>query len=798
MFPYISSRRHSRPSAGLVAVLALALSFAGITDSGPVVRAQASTSACPSGWNLLERASSNSEIPWPIYCERIVTHLATAQSVTLGQFGTELQVLAYGGIGGQGGQDGAYVGGAPGPVGVVSGLLQVTPGAVVSISTGGAGGNGTLGGNDPVAGGAGGQSASGRNGGIGGPQGCLHSHCGANRSRAGTGGGGGAATSVDIDGISYVAAGGGGGGGANIPGHGSVSGNGRPGITDSPRAAISGANGTNGGNHSPAGGGGGGGLFGGTGGNLGHGGSAGSNFAGSELTQAFVQPAAIQRAAGDNSRNGFVVLRQIALPVITQMLELSGKAISSDTEFTFDIRFSEPVTGFGLEDVVLGGSAGQQSGWNLVLNPVAGGQVYQVVATHANAPSGTLELTALASGVQAGNLSGVGQATSSLIIDREPPAVSSMSIAPDLNNPNRVRITLEFSEALSAVDLSLIQLGEDGSGWAISNTSISGSLYSFDATYTSLIAQDIKVSVGIGAAADLAGNLNLVGSEFTRLVDLTSPVATFSASLIRLNASSTTQNISLNFDRPVWGLTPSDLSFSSLCTVGTVTPSSGPAANYTVQITCAGSGTGTLTLAANSVKDFSSTSGPQSPLPVSVIRDTIAPTITSLSGTQIGNSIQYSVTFSEEIASFPASALTTTGTPSTGTWVYSSPSRVGNTNQWTFTAMSSHPLTGTHVPVFNSTATILDLAGNALTANPTFAGVAVQILPTLTVGQLSPLGASAVALAPNFEIDLRGGLIHSIRITNNSWAASGSTKDVFSNLPTSGLIAGDIHDKRHD
>lgn len=787
MYSSMLSRRHSIPSAGLVVGLALALSLAGITEKGPSSQAVASSAACPAGWTLNERAIGVADIPWPAYCERTVTHLGIAQQIQLSSFGADLQLIAYGGVGGVGGSDGGLVGGAAGPVGSVSGTLAVTPGSVITISTGGAGGAGTLGGNDPVSGGTSGQSASARNGGVGGAQGCTFGACGADRSRAGTGGGGGAATVVEVSGVQYIAAGGGGGGGANLPGHGSVSGNGRPGITGSLATTVSGAAGAGGGAHSPAGGGGGGGLLGGNGGSMGFGGSAGSNFAGADLTESYIGPSSIQRAVGDSTRNGFVVLRQIAVPVVSQIVELSNLSTSSATQFTFEVRFSEPVTGFGLEDVALSGTAGGASGWTLAIEPVTGGQVYRVLASHVDAPSGTIELTALATGVQAGDRTGVGQVSSAMTIDRTPPTVSSMAIIPDLSNAKRVRITLQFSEAISAIDANLIELGSAGSNWTRSNATISGSSYSFDATYATLISEDIKVAVGVGAATDLAGNLNTTAREFAQLVDLTTPTASFSASTYRLNSSSTTQNLTLNFDRPVWGLISSDLTFSSLCTLGAVSPASGPASIYTVPITCSGAGTATLTLTPNAVKDFASNAGPAAPLSVTVIRDTTPPTISSVVGKQVADAIEYSVTFSEEISSFPASAISTSGSPATGTWTYSTPVRVGNTNQWTFTAVNPSPVNGNHVPVFNSTTTILDLAGNALTTNPSFSGLAVQFLPTYTVGTLSPLGADAVALAPNFDLDLKGGKIHSIRLTNNSWATSGSTKDVFSNLPSGSM-----------
>jgi hypothetical protein len=126
----------------------------------------------------------------------------------------------------------------------------------------------------------------------------------------------------------------------------------------------------------------------------------------------------------------------------------------------------------------------------------------------------------------------------SVVIDTTPPTAIAIAIVPDLSNDKRVRVTIGFSEALGAVDQSLISLGVTGSSWVKSNISISGSNYSFDVTYASLVDQDIRVLVSPQAASDVAGNLQVESALFLEQVYLVAPSAQFNVDTVRQNAGS--------------------------------------------------------------------------------------------------------------------------------------------------------------------------------------------------------------------------------------------------------------------
>jgi hypothetical protein len=161
-------------------------------------------------------------------------------------------------------------------------------------------------------------------------------------------------------------------------------------------------------------------------------------------------------------------------------------------------------------------------------------------------------------------------------------------------------------------------LGVTGSSWVKSNPSTSGSNFSFDVTYASLAAEDIRVLVSPQAASDLAGNLQVESKLFTEQVSLATLSAQFSVDTVRQNAGSQQSTVTLTFPRPVWGLDSSDFSFptnGATCSLGSIAPSSGPSSSYTIPFTCTATGNNnlsTLTLRSGAVKDFASVAGPAS------------------------------------------------------------------------------------------------------------------------------------------------------------------------------------------
>jgi hypothetical protein len=389
-------------------------------------------------------------------------------------------------------------------------------------------------------------------------------------------------------------------------------------------------------------------------------------------------------------------------------------------------------------------------------------------------------------------------ALAGVVIDTVLPTATSVTITPDLSVDKKVRISIVFSETLDSVDGAQILVGSSGV-WTKSNVTLSGNTYSFDVTYTTLINDDISVGVGATAATDVAGNIQAVARTFFQQVNTVAPAAVFANSTIRVGTSPTTSTVVLSFTRPVWGLTSADFSFpatnGAVCSLTSISPSSGPASDYTLTTNCTGSGTSTLRLAANTVKDFASVAGPTAAVDLTLIRDTTAPTITAISSSVVGSRVDYRVTFSEELLQFPANAISTAGATTatgTGTWTATAPVRVGTTNEWTFSVSNADAINGVYKPSFTVGGNIKDLSGNALTADPTITAATLVRLPTFVVGTLASPSAAAIAIAPSFDLSLYSGKMYGIKITDLDWSTSGTTKDAFTASLSAGNMGGSV------
>ncbi|MEN9962518.1 MAG: hypothetical protein RIS66_931, partial [Actinomycetota bacterium] len=787
------AKQRSFFSALLAAALTFALSFSGAIFDSPIGSAQSASAItpCPTGWTFI---TANG--PYKNYCYNQIT-TAGAETFTVPQGVVAVDVVAVGGGGGGGGAayDGCCGndawGGAGGAGGSLTGTMPVTGGQVVGFYPGGKGATGGQNSTVNAAGGVSTFSAAYNGGnGKGGPGGL-----------SGAGGAGGAATLITLDSdIKAVIAGGGGGGGAGYCqawGTGATAHVAYAGNTAGETATASGGgwqgNGGGGGAGAVAG------AAGGLSGNVGYcgyvstrrglGGAAGSN------SSTFGTP-----TTHGSSVEGYINAYFSPLPVaeVTLVAESTPPVANS---WTYRVEFAPDVTGLDNSDFTMLENGVAATGWTF--SGLAGGpSIWTVAASKTGLANGTnISLRVDHSGVQTVVLSLVGTGTAqaaNFAVDTLPPTASSVTITPDLAVNKKVHVDILFSEPIYAVDATQILIGSSGV-WTKSGATLSGSTYSFDVTYATLVNADLTVAVGNTTATDMAGNVQTVGRTFFEQVDLVEPAAVYADTAPRLASASTTKALSLSFTRPVWGLTTSDFSWPATngasCSTTSISPTSGPATNYTVNITCTGSGTSTLRLAASAVKDFAAVAGPAVALDLPIIRDTTAPTISAISSKVVGSRVDYTVTFSEELSQFPASAISTAGATTasgTGTWTATTPVRVGATNQWTFSVSNADAVNGVYKPSFTVGGNVKDISGNSLTVDPTIANATIVRLPTFATGTLATPSSNATALAPNFELSLYGGKMHGIKITNLDWSTSGTTKDAFSASLSSGNMGGSV------
>jgi hypothetical protein len=184
-------------------------------------------------------------------------------------------------------------------------------------------------------------------------------------------------------------------------------------------------------------------------------------------------------------------------------------------------------------------------------------------------------------------------------------------------------------------------------------------------------------SVGVGTitftiqARDGSGNQTGVLTDaawtFTSAApcDTTPPSAGLDAQIPSSPIASVAIPYAVSFSEPVTGLGAASFSTSGTapgCSVGTP---SGSGASYAVVVTCGGSGTLTLTLNANAVKDAAENSGPTAPVaakPVTIDISGPVATLTPAAARTNGVSMSYTVSFDEPVAGLTASDFALSGT----------------------------------------------------------------------------------------------------------------------------------------
>ena len=231
-----------------------------------------------------------------------------------------------------------------------------------------------------------------------------------------------------------------------------------------------------------------------------------------------------------------------------------------------------------------------------------------------------------------------------------------------------------------------------------------------------------------------------------------------------------TQVFDLVFNRAVFGLANSDVTFVNNvgCTATPVVAGSGFA--YTVTINnCTTGGDVRLRLALNAVKDKVAIDGPTAAVDSQIAtRDILGPTVTAITDIVKGSSVDYTYTFSEPVVGFTSADLSSyTGTTTAG-WSFTEPVRVGTTNAYTFTASNPNAVTGV-LKVNIATGGVADDVGNVnlvlTAANYTDSTADLWFLPTFTTGTLATISSQDTALAPNFTLDAKGGNINGIRVS---------------------------------
>jgi Ca2+-binding RTX toxin-like protein/RNA 3'-terminal phosphate cyclase len=377
-----------------------------------------------------------------------------------------------------------------------------------------------------------------------------------------------------------------------------------------------------------------------------------SNFSGSGTTYTFdVTPTGngaiavdiAANAAQDIANNGNVA----AVP-LTRMADLVlptvalTSAAPADVNGTFSVTatFSEAVNNFVVGDITVANAtlsnfSGSGSTYTFDVTPISDGLVTVDIAANVAQDAATNDNTAAP------------QLTRNADITL--PTVTLASIAPtDVNSP--FSVTATFSEDVTNFVSGDITIAN---GIITNFIAVSPTEYTFDVIPVS--SGVVTISVGAGAAQDIANNNNLASSPLTRNVDLVIPN-------VELSSTAPTNvngvfSVTATFDEAVIDFDGSDVAIAN----GTISNFSGSGAVYTFDVTPTADGMVTVDIAANVAQDPAGNLNTASNQ-LNRTADLAPPTVslTSVSPTDVNGLFSVTAIFSESVSNFAATGVTVT------------------------------------------------------------------------------------------------------------------------------------------
>ena len=315
------------------------------------------------------------------------------------------------------------------------------------------------------------------------------------------------------------------------------------------------------------------------------------------------------------------------------------------------ITFSESVIGFDATDIsVTNGTAGTFAG---------SGTTYTANIT----PSGQGTVTVGVAGALASDAAGnTNTAASNLTrnftgTDTTAPTVVISSVTADPTNVSLIPITITFSESVMGFVVEDIGVVNGTAG------TFAGSGTTYTANITPTGQGTVTVSVATNVAIDVATNGNTAATNLTRVFDNIAPTVTITSS------STDPTNVSpipvtITFSESVIGFDINDISMTN----GTAGTFAGSGTTYTANITPAGQGAITLSVAANVASDAAA-NGNTAATNLTRVYDNVAPTVTITSSSTDPTNVSpipVTITFSESVIGFDVNDISmTNGTAGT-------------------------------------------------------------------------------------------------------------------------------------
>ena len=331
-----------------------------------------------------------------------------------------------------------------------------------------------------------------------------------------------------------------------------------------------------------------------------------------------------------------------------------GGGVIAGEAFTTTVIFSEPVTGFVLDDVRA--SAGTASGFG------GGGRLYTLTIMPPAGMAGalTIDVDAGVAMDAAGNSNIAAQQVSVPVDNISPTVAITHEGGASASEPFPATVT--FSEPVNGFVLSDVRVS---SGTRTGGFSGSGTTYRLTVMPPSSPTGTLMIDVDAGVAMDTAGNSNIAAQQVSVPFDNVSPTVE-----ITHNADASASGpftATITFSESVDEFDLSDVSVS----MGTSSNFSGSGMTYTLTITPPDNMTGDITInvaarVAMDVAGNSNTAASQVSVPFDTT-DTTPPTvaITHGVGTIASGLFTATVTFSEPVTGFDLSDVRVSpGTPS--------------------------------------------------------------------------------------------------------------------------------------
>ncbi len=389
-----------------------------------------------------------------------------------------------------------------------------------------------------------------------------------------------------------------------------------------------------------------------------------------------------------------VFVFKVRRPVVT--IAPTENLRTNDDPIAFTITFDEPVSGFTLADLsATGGTLG-------ALTTVTAGTVYMVNVVPAADGNVALTVALNAATNSAGN--GNLAVTRTVISDKTPPQVVSITPSGTTVHTVNVPFTVTFNEAVAGIGINDFT-SSNGSPISVTGTGITR-------VVTVASAQDGAMTLTVVPVGifDIAGNtLGTTGPMTASVtVDTTGPNLIVNAPIEITNAA-TPVTVSFDFSSPVTGFTATDVAVSrgTRGTLVTVNPS-----QYTMDVTPTGTGLVRISVPFGAAVDADGLSNYAAA--DAFIYDTVDPTVVvSATASSFSEPTPVIFTFSEPIIGFDAADITVTG-GSAG-----APALVaGTTATWrAVITPSADPVTVSVVTGLGVTVT--DIAGNVLASSNT-------------------------------------------------------------------------------